>query len=246
MKISPLVLVSVAIAVVGCGFSFVGYNQSTQIITFTNTQSFTTSSLFTITSLSTAPTSTIISSSSMAVYDNILINAADSDSCYYNGAIHSLDAGQAQISFLASGGQVHFWMFTESQFSQFKRTFLCIRTGELPSLLESDSLVGQPTSGSVQVPTAGFYYFVFLNWNNRPVSISLTVIQNISTRGLAVNPVVGLYTTGTTTVPTQKVSTIVAPAGLGQLFYLGLASIGVVIIILVYDRSQRHKEKTSG
>jgi hypothetical protein len=150
-----------------------------------------------------------------------------------------MDAGPAQISFSVTGGQINFWMFTQSQFDQFSRTSLCKNLGGyLSSVLELDGSTGY--TGSVQVPTVGVYYFVFLNWNSYPVSIILTVTENSSTQ-VTVTPIIPLYATATTIVPTQKVDITPAPVGLGPLFYLGLTSVAVAIIILAYDRKTRHK-----
>jgi len=135
---------------------------------------------------------------------------------------------------------VDFWMLREDQFKAFEA-----RHEVEPGVLSIVEKRRSPSyEGTANIQTSGTYYFVFLNKNNGPVSITLHVDGGVQTEVVAsMKEQVG-YLTQTTPFVTETVSFITHPVGLGLIFYSGIGLIIVAGIVLTVSRMKGAAPRT--
>jgi len=135
---------------------------------------------------------------------------------------------------------VDFWMLREDQFKAFEARHE-VEPGVL-SIMEKRR--SSSYEGTANIQTSGTYYFVFLNKNNGPVSITLHVDGGMQTEVVtSMNEQVG-YLTQTTPFVTETVSFSTHPVGLGLLFYSGIGLIIVAGIVLAVSRMKGAAPRT--
>ena len=245
MKIgSLLVILAVVLAVLGAGLSYSGYNESLRVSTLTSTQSYTSTSTKTIASTRTE-TSVITSSSIVSILDQVIDIRGIEGTIYcgyYDSVSSSIDAGMVNVSFNSDGGRVSFWMLTEDSYRQWtaRRSEGC-QINAVSKMYKPDSVSYESTTN---IPATATYYFVFLNENNDPVSITLHVDGGMHTEVLTTTREQVDYLTQATPFVTETVSFSTHPVGLGLLFYSGIGLIIVAGIVLAVSRMKGAAPRT--
>jgi hypothetical protein len=237
MKIgSLLVILAVVLAVLGAGLSYSGYNESLRVSTVTSTQSYTSTSTKTIASTRTE-TSVITSSSIVSILDQVIDipGIKGTKYCgYYDSVSSTIDAGKVNVSFNSDGGRVSFWMLTEDGWKQWtaRRSEGC-EINVVSKMYKPNSVSYESTTN---IPATATYYFVFLNMNNGPVSITLHVDGGVQTNVLTKTKEQVQYSTQESPFVTEAVSFSTTPVGLGLLFYSGIGLIIVAGVVLAVSR----------
>ena len=133
-----------------------------------------------------------------------------------------------------------FWMLREDQFKACEARHN-VEPGVF-SIMEKRR--SSSYEGTASIQTSGTCYFVFLNKNNGPVSITLHVDGGMQTEVVtSMNEQVG-YLTQTTPFVTETVSFITHPVGLGLIFYSGIGLIIVAGIVLTVSRMKGAAPRT--
>ena len=231
--------VSVVALAAGGTLSFSGYQASSSTITVTSTQSFTTATTVTNSSVSTSSVTTQTTNEN-DVYDHtVSIQAPSSDHCgFYDDTTYTtLDQGTFRITFSAGNDPVDFWMLTTGQHAAWVAITSCEEARAYNGTVSRVGVSHWDTT--VNVPSAGVYYFAFMNSNNHAVSISFAVSRLQTTQTTEIL-VATNYLTASSTWPTQTLATNQEAVGLGPLFFLGTALlvIGVVVLGFFYIRSR--------
>lgn len=233
---SVLVLLAVVLAVLGAGLSYTGYNESQNVVTVKNTQSYTSTFTNIVPSRRTETTVvTTVSTLSILDKDIDITGIKDTRYCaYYHWTSLTLDAGKVNVSYYTDGKRVDFWMFTEDQWTAYSaRRSVC-------EDISQSSKVSKPHSVSYEfttnIPISATYYFVFVNKNLGSVTINLHVDGGMQTMVLTSTREQVGYSTQRSTLVTRTVSFTSHPAGFGPLFFSGIGLIAVAAIVLAVSR----------
>jgi hypothetical protein len=236
MKIgSLLVALAVVLVVVGAGLSYSGYSESLRVSTVTSTQSFTTTSTQTIASTRTE-TSVITASSTLSILDQVIDISGIKDTKYcgiYDSVSSSIDAGTVNVSFNSDGGRVTFWMLAEDNYKQWTVRPEGCEINVFSKMYKANVASYESTTN---IPATATYYFVFLNMNNGPVSITLHVDGGMHTEVLTTTREQVSYSTQATPFVTESMSLSTTSAGLGLLFYAGIGLVIVAGVVLAVSR----------
>jgi hypothetical protein len=236
MKIGGLlVALAVVLVVVGAGLSYSGYSESLRVSTVTSTQSFTTTSTRTIASTRTE-TSVITTSSTLLILDQVFdiqgINGSTRYCAYFRWVNSTLEAGKVNVSYSSEGGRVDFWILSEIGFKAFQARRGC--EVDVPYVVQKLQSVSYEFTNNIG--TSATYYFVFMNQNNGPVSITLHVDGGMHTEVLTTTREQVSYSTQATPFVTESMSVSTTSAGLGLLFYAGIGLVIVAGIVLAVSR----------
>lgn len=239
MKGWIFLVVSVVALAAGGTLSFSGYQASSSTITVTRTQSFMTAMTTTNSSVSISSATTQTTNEN-DVYDHTYsIDAPGSNYCGYydDSAYTTLDQGTVRISFSAGNDPVDFWMLTPDQHKAWVAITTC--DGDRAYTGTASRMGVTHWDTTVDVPSTGVYYFLFMNSNSHTVSVSLTVSALSITQTTEMLAATS-YLTASSTWPTQTLAANQQAAGLGLLFFLGTALlvIGVVVLGFFYVRSR--------
>jgi ribosomal protein L40E len=239
-------VVSVVALVAGGVLSSVGYQASSATVTVTGTSSFLTATTVTSGSVTTASVTTQTTSQTTLFNPNYNIRSpAGQYGCMYSDAYTTLDAGPVGVSFSTTGNdQVDFWILNPQQLASW------------PGQCQADRAYTTVTASrigvnhwetTVNIPSSGTYYFRFMNSNDHSVSVSLSVTKPYVTQTTAML-ISTSYSTQSSTWPTQTLAVSRQPAGLGVIFFLGVALLiaGVVVFGLSYTRPRRGSLESGG
>ena len=222
--------------VLGGLISLGGYNLRNQLVTVTITQSITASSTI-VSSIGNMVTT--MTKMNPIVTDQFTIPGkagtqycATLNSDQENRDWRALNPGSIHVSFSTTGGGVNFWILSQSQYTTYSTPgTTCAAALAMPSIITLGSTPFY--DDTVQIPSLGYYAFVFRNINQGPVQVTFEVdYTQVGSTTTA------LYSTQTTTFPTQQISSVLQPAGLRAGFYFGviLLIIGIVIAIRVFTK----------
>jgi uncharacterized membrane-anchored protein YhcB (DUF1043 family) len=252
-----MLVIIVTLAVVGAVVSYVGYSAGMEMVSVTQTKSFSTSSTVTSTFVSTAPPLVSTSKTTMVAYVTFVsVAARDYSRCgFFTAESVTLHQGTAQVTF-ASNIKVDFAILDLNQYQTFVNTIASGTGIELQSycsaLFTGSSLysLGRSTNytGQVQVPVTGTYYFVFLNHYFQSAIISLSVSGFTSVQ-TTITRLFSFYSTTTRTYPTEAVNVTAQRPGFGTLLFVGVAAliafiiIGALLLILVKSKMKRQTAK---
>ncbi len=232
-----LLLVASALVIAGAGLSTFGYYQSLQSITVTSTQSLMTTSISTSAqSVATTSETPIISAYPVAISGifgtnyGCQLKYVDGSTVptygFKDGSVY-LNAGQLHVTFSTGPANVgvDFWLLSEAQFPVWQTTSSCSALERIQAIYFGKGWSSY--DGDITIPAGGAYYFAFANFGQDAASATLTVTQVTQTQGTN-------YVTQTTVFPTQQVTSVLQPAGLGLVFYVGIvaAIIGAVVLAL--------------
>jgi len=224
------VVLALILAVLGAGLSYSGYAESLQIVTVTSTQSYTTMSTKTLPS-TRSEISVFTTRSTLSILDEVLdIRGIKGTkySGYYDHLSSTLYVGKVNISYRSEGGPVDFWMLDENAFNAYQARRR-IDTGYANEAYKMRSSSGEFT---VNIQETGAYYFVFVNRNQGPVSITLHVDGGLQTEVVTKTNEHVEYSTQVGTLVTQTVSSSSHPVGLGLTFFVGIGSIVAAAVVL--------------
>jgi len=236
---SSLLLIASALVIIGAGLGGFGYYQSLQTITVQSTQTVTTTS----TSVSAQPYST---TSETTIFSSIMVAISGTFGTNYNCRGNTVDGssiatyGEPDGSVLLNAGEIHvtfstqssnvgvdFWIFTPSQISGWTNPPSCEALESLPNVYYGHNW--STYDGLISIPATGGYYFAFENYGSDAASVTISVTQVTASQGTN-------YVTQSTVYPTQLVTSVPQPAGLGPLFYVGIVAIILGIIVLAISR----------
>jgi ribosomal protein L40E len=234
---SLLVILAIVLGVLGAGLSYSGYNESLHVRTVTNTQSYT--SAFTKNIPSTRTEIIVITTSStLSILDQTLDipGIKNTNYCgYYDYVSSTLEAGKVNVSYGSDREPVDFWMLSEAQFKQFEsRRFGHGCEPGVPYIAQK--LRSSSYEFTKDIQTSATYYFVILNKNNGPVSITLHVDRGVQTSVLTRTNEEVDYLTQVSPFVTETKSFSSHPVGFGPLFYSGVGLVVVAGILLVIGR----------
>ena len=252
MKVGRVfVMLAVVLAVVGAGLSYSGYNESLQILTVTSTQQTTVTSPRTVSTVSREFVLMTTSSANWILQDEVIdIPAATEPHCgYIDTRYLSLDAGQVHVSYHtdSTDRRVDFWMMNDDdytkwfniRFCQELRTFQGIRK---PFVAKLDSSGYEFTT---EVPSAGVYYFAFMNEHKYPITVTLNLDAGLQTSEVTLTKATTIYSTQVSPYVTETVTVSTRPVGFGLLFYAGIGLIAVAVIALVISRMKNAAPRTA-
>jgi len=233
-----IIIICVAAIVAGSGLSVVGYQASSSMITVTSTQNFPTATTITSGSISTTTEATQSSVQSTIIDYAYSIRSPGTQYCGEWDETHStIDQGTVNISFSVTGNYpVDFWMLNPQQYTAWQAISSCSGDEGYSGLT---SRIGRAQwDTTVEVPSSGVYYFVFMNENNNAVSISLSVSANYlsqTTEAIFLTS----FTTQSSTWQTSALAVNPQQAGLGPVFFLGivLIAVGAAVFAFSYMRS---------
>ena len=231
------VVLALILAVLGAGLSYSGYAESLQIVTVTSTQSYTTMSTKTLPS-TRSEISVFTTRSTLSILDEVLdIRGIKGTkySGYYDHLSSTLYVGKVNISYRSEGGPVDFWMLDENAFNAYQARRR-IDTGYANEAYKMRSSSGEFT---VNIQETGAYYFVFVNRNQGPVSITLHVDGGLQTEVVTKTNEHVEYSTQVGTLVTQTVSSSSHPRELGLTFFAGIGLIVVAGIVLFAGTRKR-------
>jgi len=158
--------------------------------------------------------------------------------CIHDEASATLDAGTIYMSISTTGNvSVDFWMLNTEQWLAWRALTTCSGYRATPGIVSRFAV--SHWESTVNVPSTGVYYFVFLNSNQYPVSISFTFTAPHFVQATVVLGSTS-YATQSSTWRTLMLATTQQPVGLGVIFYLGAVFlvIGVATLVLSYVRSR--------
>jgi hypothetical protein len=154
---------------------------------------------------------------------------------YYDHLSSTLYVGKVNISYRSEGGPVDFWMLDENAFNAYQARRR-IDTGYANEAYKMRSSSGEFT---VNIQETGAYYFVFVNRNQGPVSITLHVDGGLQTEVVTKTNEHVEYSTQVGTLVTQTVSSSSHPRELGLTFFAGIGLIVVAGIVLFAGTRKR-------
>ena len=239
-----LIILAIVTVVAGAGLSFSGYNESLQPVTITSTQSLTTTSTKV---MATVRTESIVSmtSSTISIFSDVVeIDPPSKKYCgFYEHVDLNLDQGTLHVSYSSTGGRVDFWLLNEKQLREWKRIDGCIDLRQVKGV--ASRFASDSYDFTVDIPSAGLHYFMFLNTGKNPVSITLSVDGGTVRTEVTMTQRSTSYSTQEILVPTQSVNTITRSAGFGLLFFSGIALIIIGGIVLVVGRSRYRPQEVA-
>ena len=142
-----------------------------------------------------------------------------------------VEAGTFHVSYRAEGGQVDFWLLDEHQFFEWLSINNCVDARQMKGLASRFNSAEYDFAVDLQ---PGLYHFVFLNTSKNAVSITLSVDGGTTKSEVTATRLSTSYSTQEIAVPTQIVSTNTRLAGLGLLFFSGIALIiteGILFLV---------------
>jgi hypothetical protein len=229
----------IVLAVLGAGLSYLGYSESLGTLTVTARQSVTATSTMTVASTSRESTVMTTSGTSWIMQDEVIDIPAGTTQkyCGYWSARHAyLEAGQAHVSYQTESTYhpVDFWMLTEDQWTRWSNLAYCSQILAFKGTVTKISKSGYEFT--TEIGSAGVYYFVFMNENRYPITVTLNVDAGLQTSEVTLTKATTVYSTQVSPYVTEKATVSTHPVGLGLLFYAGIGLIAVAVIALAISR----------
>ena len=237
-----ILVVMMVLAVLGAGLTFLGYNESLQLLTVTNTQPFTTTSTRTLSSVSTE-TRVMTTSGSESIVDttiDLMGEGTTGRHCYWGYSRVYVDAGQVHVSYDSPDGVVDFWILDEKGFTAYDAKIYCEELREVAGIVHKFGLRNYETT--VTIPSSGTYYVMFLNSNKQDVSVSVRM-DTIAQQTVVTKTVKSTYySTEQSPVVTERVSVNTERVPLGVMFYGGIGLLVIAVVVLVSSMMRRKPE----
>jgi len=243
-----LLVLALVLAVLGAGLSYSGYNESLRALTVTTSQPITATSMVTIASTSRELVLMTTSSMSWILQDEIIDIPAGTTQVYcgYTASRHAyLEAGQVHVSYHTESTYhpVDFWMLTEDQWTRWSNLRYCSQLLAFQGMATKISRSGYEFT--TEIGSAGTYYFVFMNENRYPITVTLNVDAGLQTSEVTLTKATTVYTTQVSPYVTEKVTVSTRPVGFGLLFYAGIGLIAVAVIALAISRMRSATPRTA-
>ena len=236
---SVLLALALVLAVLGAGLSYSGYNESLRTLTVTTSQPITATSTVTVASTSRELVLMTTSSMSWALQDEVIEIPAGTTQVYcgYTDSRHVyLETGQVHVSYSTESiyHHVDFWMLTEDQWTRWSNLRYCSQLLAFQGTVTKMSRSGYEFT--TEIGSAGTYYFVFMNENRYPITVTVNVDAGMQTSEVTLTKATTVYSTQVSPYVTEKVTSSVVPAGFGLLFYAGIGLIIVAVVALAISR----------
>ena len=213
-------------------------------MTITSTRSLTTTSTKVIATVRTESIVSVTSSTISIFSDVVEIDPPSKKYCgIYDHVDLNLDQGTLHVSYSSTGGRVDFWLLNEKQLREWKRINGCIDLRQVKGV--ASRFASDSYDFTVDIPSAGLHYFMFLNTGKNPVSITLSVDGGTVRTEVTMTQRSTSYSTQEILVPTQSVNTITRSAGFGLLFFSGIALIIIGGIVLVVGKSRYRPQEAA-
>ena len=147
-----------------------------------------------------------------------------------------LEAGQVHVSYHTDSTYrpVDFWMMNEDDYTRWSNLRYCSQVLAFQGIVTKISRSGYEfTTG---IGSAGVYYFVFMNENRYPITVTLNVDAGLQASEVTLTKATTVYSTQVSPYVTEKVTVSTRPVGFGLLFYAGIGLIAVAVIALAISR----------
>ncbi len=249
MKTGSLILVfMIVLAVLGAGLSYLGYSESLGTLAVTASQPITVTSTMTVASTSVESTVMRTSGTSWILQDEIIDIPAGRTQVYcgyYQPRYVYLEAGRVHVSYHTDSTYhtVDFWMLTEDDWTRWSNSPTCEQILAFKGTVTKISRSGYEFT--TEIATAGTYYFVFMNENRYPITVTLNVDAGLQTSEVTLTKATTVYSTQVSPYVTEKVTVSTRPVGFGLLFYAGIGLIAVAAIALAISRMKRTAPRTA-
>jgi hypothetical protein len=157
----------------------------------------------------------------------------------------SLEAGQVHVSYHTESTyhNVDFWMLTEDQATRWSNLVHCSQVLAFQGTVTKISRSGYEFT--TEIGSAGTYYFVFMNENRFPITVTLNVDAGLQTSEVTLTRATTVYSTQVSPYVTEKVTVSTRPVGFGLLFYAGIGLIAVAVIALAISRMKSAAPRTA-
>jgi hypothetical protein len=238
----------IVLAVLGAGLSYLGYNESLGTLTVTTSQPITATSTMTVASTSEESTVMTTSGTSWILQDELIDIQAGRTQVYcgaYELRHAYLEAGQVHVSYQTESTyhNVDFWMLTEDQWTRWSNSPTCQKVLAFKGTVTKISRSGYEFT--TEIGSAGTYYFVFMNENRYPITVTLNVDAGLQTSEVTLTRATTVYSTQVSPYVTEKVTVSTRPVGFGLLFYAGIGLIAVAVIALAISRMKSAAPRTT-
>jgi hypothetical protein len=238
----------IVLAVLGAGLSYLGYNESLGTLAVTASQPITATSTMTVASTSVESTVMTTSGTSWILQDELIDIPAGTTQVYcgYTASRHVyLETGQVHVSYHTESTyhNVDFWMLTEDQWTRWSNLRYCSQLLAFQGTVTKISRSGYEFT--TEIGSAGTYYFVFMNENRFPITVTLNVDAGLQTSEVTLTKATTVYSTQVSPYVTEKITVSTRPVGLGLLFYAGIGLIAVAAIALAISRMKSAAPRTA-
>lgn len=248
MKTGSLILVfMIVLAVLGAGLSYLGYSESLGTLSVTARQPVTATSTMTVASISVESTVMTTSGTSWILQDELIDLQAGTTQKYcgwHDARYADLEAGQVHVSYHTESTYhpVDFWMLTGDDWTRWSHLPYCEQVLAFQGIVTKISRSGYEFT--TEIGSAGTYYFVFMNENRFPITVTLNVDAGLQTSEVTLTKATTVYSTQVSPYVTEKVTVSTRPVGFGLLFYAGIGLIAVAVIALVISRMRSAAPRT--
>ena len=249
MRTGSLILVFlIVLAVLGAGLSYLGYNESLGTLAVTTSQPITATSTMTVATTSEESTVMTTSGTSWILQDEVIDIPAGTTQkyCGYTDYRYTyLEAGQVHVSYQTESTYhpVDFWMLTEDQWARWSNLHYCSELLAFQGTVTKISRSGYEFT--TEIHSAGTYYFVFMNENRYPITVTLNVDAGMQTSEVTLTKATTVYSTQVSPYVTEKVTISTRPVGFGLLFYAGIGLIALAVIALAISRMKSAAPRTA-
>jgi hypothetical protein len=164
---------------------------------------------------------------------------------YYQSRHAYLEAGQVHVSYHTDSTYhpVDFWMLTGDDWTRWSNLAHCEQVLAFKGVVTKIGRSGYEfTTG---IGSAGVYYFVFMNENRYPITVTLNVDAELQTSEVTLTKATTVYSTQVSPYVTEKVTVSTRPVGFGLLFYAGIGLIAVAVIALAISRMKNAAPRTT-
>jgi len=159
-----------------------------------------------------------------------------------------LEAGQTHVSYHTDRKEhvVDFWMMNEADYTRWGNLRYCseVRGFHGNGRPFVAKLSNSGYEFTADVPSAGTYYFAFMNGNPYSVDITLNADMGVQTSEVTITRETTYYSTQEKPYVTEQVTPSTGPGGFGVLFYAGIGLIAVAAIALVVSRTRSAAPRT--
>lgn len=238
----------IVLAVLGAGLSYLGYSESLGTLAVTASQPITATSTMTVASTSVESTVMTTSGTSWILQDELIDIQAGRTQVYcgaYELRDAYLEAGQVHVSYHTDSTyhNVDFWMLTEDDYTRWSNSPTCEKVLAFKGTVTKISRSGYEFT--TEIGSAGTYYFVFMNENRFPITVTLNVDAGLQTSEVTLTKATTVYSTQVSPYVTEKIIVSTRPVGFGLLFYAGIGLIAVAVIALAISRMKNAAPRTA-
>ena len=204
----------IVLAVLGAGLSYLGYSESLGTLSVTASQPVTATSTMTVASTSVESTVMTTSGTSWILQDELIDLQAGTTQKYcgwHDARYADLEAGQVHVSYHTESTYhpVDFWMLTGDDWTRWSHLPYCEQVLAFQGTVTKISRSGYEFT--TEIGSAGTYYFVFMNENRFPITVTLNVDAGLQTSEVTLTKATTVYSTQVSPYVTEKVTVSTRP-----------------------------------